>query len=255
MRVHCTANDLSTPVLGKVVEPPLEMSPKKVSGRQPAEKGRWIRPWELGDEWEIPPTSKPTYQVWNAGFSLARLEETLDSLRQSQLWLSNSLRLLAESVNDDQHGWDARLHQVKECVQSMDWRLLALEDKVAKLQAEQTEAQGMRDAQITARLDAFHVRLLALEGVQQLHGTTHEPAAAELRRDICNQLLCMATVLNNSELDEPAVSPLEERIRAAQQVAAALRSPGRSVGNSRVPSPAPSARERALPSTPPSVRS
>ena len=70
----------------------------------------------------------------------------------------------------------------------------------------------MRDRQITARLDAFCVRLLALEGVQQLHATAREPAAAELRRDMCEQLLCMAMLLNNSmELEELAASPLEAR--------------------------------------------
>jgi hypothetical protein len=173
---------------------------------------------------------------------MGRLEITLDQLRQSQLYLSNALRLLADSVNTDQHEWNALLHEVREKVQSIDWRLLALEDKVTKLQAESTHAQRMRDSQITARLDDFHVRLLALEGVQQLHGTTCEPAAAELRRELCDQLLRMATVLNNRELDEPAAPPIQAQINAAKAVAAALRgpSPGRSVGHSRAASPAPS---------------
>ena len=125
----------------------------------------------------------------------------------------------------------------------MDWRISALGGKVTKLQAETTQAQGMRDSQITARLDAFHVRLLALEGVQQLHGTTCEPAAAELRRELCDQLLRMATVLNNRELDEPEAPPMQAQINAAKAVAKALRghSPAvRSVGNSRAASPAPS---------------
>ena len=143
---------------------------------------RWQRPWELGDpEWETTLTSKPAYEPWSAGFSLSRLEITLDSLRQSQLWLSSSLRLLAESVNTDQGERDLLVYELKEKVQSMDWRLSALEDKVTKLQAETTQAQGMRDSQITARLDAFCARrLLALEGVHQLRGTAREPAAAEL---------------------------------------------------------------------------
>ena len=120
---------------------------------------RWQRPWELGDpEWETTLTSKPAYEPWSAGFSLSRLEITLDSLRQSQLWLSSSLRLLAESVNTDQGERDLLVYELKEKVQSMDWRLSALEDKVTKLQAETTQAQGMRDNQITARLDAFCAR-------------------------------------------------------------------------------------------------
>ena len=72
---------------------------------------------------------------------------------------------------------------------------------------------------------------MALEGVHQLRGTAREPAAAELRRDICDQLLRMAMLLNNSrELEEPAASPLEAR------------GPGSCGGSPvrRVPSPAPS---------------
>ena len=74
----------------------------------------------------------------------------------------------------------------------MGWRLSALEEKITGLQADiaaQTQQGIMRDRQITDRLDALDLRLLALEGVQQGHGTTREPAAAELRQDICNQLL------------------------------------------------------------------
>ena len=120
---------------------------------------RWQRPWELGDPaWETTLTSKPAYEPWSVGFSLSRLDITLDSLRQSQLWLSSSLRLLAESVNTDQGERDLLVYELKEKVQSMDWRLSALEDKVTKLQAETTQAQGMRDSQITARLDAFCAR-------------------------------------------------------------------------------------------------
>ena len=142
----------------------------------------WQRPWKLGDpEWETTLTSKPSYEPWSVGFSLSRLEITLDSLRQTQLWLSSSLRILAESVNTDQGGRDLLVYGLKEKVQSMDWRLSALEDKVTELQAEATQTQGMRDSQITARLDAFCARcLLALEGVHQLRGTAREPAAAEL---------------------------------------------------------------------------
>jgi chromosome segregation ATPase len=167
---------------------------------------------------------------------MGKLEVTLDSLRQSQLWLSNSLRLLADSVNTDQNERDVLVYEVKEKVQSMGWRLSALEDKVSRLQ-EQIAAQGMRDNQITDRLDALHVRLLALEGVQQ--GTAHEPSVAELRQDICDQLLRMATLLGNKQYEEP-VSPIEAQIRAAQDVARVLRSPARSVGTSRAASPAPS---------------
>ena len=72
------------------------------------------------------------------------------------------------------------MYELKEKVQSMDWRLSALEDQVTKVQAGATQAQGMRDSQITARLDAFCDRLLPLEGVHQLRGTAREPAAAEL---------------------------------------------------------------------------
>ena len=89
------------------------------------------------------------------GFFLSRLEITLDSLRQSQLWLSSSLRLLVESVNTDQGERDLLVYELKEKVQSMDWCPSALEDNVTKLQAETTQAQGIRDSQITARLDAF----------------------------------------------------------------------------------------------------
>ena len=91
----------------------------------------------------------------------------------------------------------------------------------------------MRDNHIAARLYAFCVRFLALEGVQQLHATAREPAAAELRRDICDQLLRVAMLLNTSrELEEPAASPLEAR------------GPGSCGGSPvrRVPSPAPSVR-------------
>ena len=90
--------------------------------------------------------------------SLGVLEITLDSLRQSQLWLSSSLRLLAESVNTDQGERDVLVYEFKEKNQSLDWLLSALEDKVTKLQAEATQAQGMRDSQSTARLDAFCAR-------------------------------------------------------------------------------------------------
>ena len=45
-----------------------------------------------------------------------------------------------------------------------------------------------------------------------MRGTAREPAAAELRRDICDQLLRMTMLLNSSrELEEPAASPLEAR--------------------------------------------
>jgi len=175
---------------------------------------------------------------------MRKLEITLGSLRQSQLWLSNSLRLLAESVNTDHNERDLLVYEVREKVQSMGWRLSALEEKITGLQADiaaQTQQGIMRDRQITDRLDALDLRLLALEGVQQGHGTTREPAAAELRQDICNQLICIATLLNNREYEEPA-SPLEARIRAAREVAKVLRSPARSVGTSRAPSPAPSVR-------------
>ena len=159
---HHTASALhrQPPPLGKY-STPLEMPPKKMSGPQPAEgeNMRWQRLWELGDpEWETTLTSKPAYEPWSAGFSLNRLDITLDSLRQSQLWLSSSLRLLAESVNTDQGERDLLVYELKEKVQSMDWRLSALEDNVTKLQAETTQAQGMRDSQITARLDAFCAR-------------------------------------------------------------------------------------------------
>ena len=219
------------------------MPPKKKTHTPDEPAAKYQRPWELGDpDWETTPTSPPKYEPWSAGFSWTRLEITLDQLRQSQLYLSNALRLLADSVNTDQRDRDLLVYELKDKVQSMDWRLLALEDKVTKLQAETAHTQGMRDSQITARLDALHVRLLALEGVQQLHGTTCEPAAAELRRELCDQLLRMATVLNNRELDEPAAPPMQARINAARAVAEALRgkSPGRSVGNSRAASPAPS---------------
>ena len=128
--------------------PPLEMPPKKMSGPQPAEgkNMRWQRPWELGDpEWETTLTSKPAYEPWSVGFSLSRLEITLDSLRQSQLWLSSSLRLLAESVNTDQGERDLLVYELKEKVQSMDWRLSALEDKVSHQAARRNNASA-RDA-------------------------------------------------------------------------------------------------------------
>jgi len=105
----------------------------------------------------------------------------------------------------------------------------------------QIAAQGVRDKQITDRLDALHGRLLALEGVQR--GTTHEPSVAVLRHEICDQLLRMATVLGNRQYEEP-VSPIdiEAQIRAAQEVARVLRSPARSVCTSRAVSPARSVR-------------
>ena len=219
------------------------MSPKKKQQTPDEPAATYRRPWELGDpDWETTPTSPPKYEPWSAGFSLSRLEITLDQLRQSQLYLSNALRLLADSVNTDQRERDLLVYELKEKVQSMDWRLLALEDKITKLQAETAHTQGMRDSQITARLDALHVRLLALEGVQQMHGTTCEPAAAELRRELCDQLLRMSVVLNNRELDEPAAPPIEAQLRYARRFAEVVRgqSPGRSVGNSRAASPAPS---------------
>lgn len=48
------------------------------------------------------------------GFSMDRLEITLDSLQQSQLWLSNSLRLLADSVNTDQNERDLLVFEMRE---------------------------------------------------------------------------------------------------------------------------------------------
>jgi len=60
---------------------------------------------------------------------MRKLEITLGSLRQSQLWLSNSLRLLAESVNTDHNERDLLVYEVREKVQSMGWRLSALEER------------------------------------------------------------------------------------------------------------------------------
>ena len=218
----------------------LEMPPKKKSGPQhsQSEEGqRWHRPWELGDpDWETTPKSRPTYEPWKETFSWKRLEITLDQLRQSQLWLSNNLRLLAESVNTDQGARDASVYEVKDKCRGIEWRLSALEERVSTLQG-QIAAQGVRDKQITDRLDALHDRLLALEGVQR--GTTHEPSVTVLRQEICDQLLRMATVLGNKQYEEP-VSPMQAQIRAAQEVARVLRSPARSVGTSRAASPAPS---------------
>ena len=94
----------------------------------------------------------------------------------------------------------------------------------------QRRRKGCATAKSPLDLMPFCARLLALEGVHQLHGTAREPAAAELRRDICDQLLRMAMLLNNSrELEEPAASPLEAR------------GPGSCSGSPvrRVPSPAP----------------
>lgn len=169
---------------------------------------------------------------------MKRLEVTLDQLRQSQLWLSNSLRLLAEGVNTDQRERDLLVFELKDKVLGLTWRLNALEEKVAQVQEESLAAQS-RSSGVINRLDTLERRLLALEGVAS--GTTREPSAAELRQDICDQLLRMATVLGNTQLEQSA-SPLEARIRAAQDVARVLRSPGRSVDHSRASSPAPSVR-------------
>jgi len=129
----------------------------------------------------------------------------------------------------------------------MGWHISALEDKVTQLQAQiaaQVQDSDMTDAQ--NRLNAFHFRLLALEGVGRgtAGGPSDSDSAAELRQDISDQLLRMATLLNNKHCEEPTESSLslQARIRAAQDVARVLRSPARSVGTSRGQSPAPSVR-------------
>ena len=57
---------------------------------------------------------------------MRKLEITLGSLRQSQLWLSNSLRLLAESVNTDHNERDLLVYEVREKVQSMKYGVAPL---------------------------------------------------------------------------------------------------------------------------------
>ena len=221
---------------------------KKTGVAQPAEgrDTRWRRPWELGDpDWETMPTSQPTYEPWRKGFPMERLEITLDSLRQSQLWLSNSLRLLADSVNTDQNERDLLVFEMREKIQSMGWHIAGLETKISELQAKRAaQEQDIKDTQ--NRLDTFHLRLLALERVERgtACGPSDSDSAAELRQDISDQLLRMATLLNNKHCEEPTESSLslQARIRAAQDVARVLRSPARSVGTSRAQSPAPSVR-------------
>jgi len=168
---------------------------------------------------------------------MKRLEITLDQLRQSQLFLSNSLRLLVESINTDQRERDTLVHELKQDIIGLRWNMDALQEKVKRLQEELLAAQS-----VNSRLDSLDRRLLALEGVAS--NTQHDRSAAELRQDLADQLLRMATVLGTGRLEdsESSPSPLEARIRMAQDVARVLRSPCRSVDHSRASSPAPSAR-------------
>ena len=108
------------------------------------------------------------------------------------------------------------------------------------------KGQGAEITQFTDQLTTIMSRLTALENRTGDAAPTAKIAAAELRQDISDQLLRMAAVIGcrtgPADFIATAAS-IEERIRAAQEVARVMRSPlARSVAESRASSPAPSLR-------------
>ena len=218
--------------------------PSKKKGPQASQTQgqRFQRPWELGDpSWETIPTTRPEYFPWQQSFSWERLEVTLDSLRQGELWLSGSLRALAESVNEDCHARDELVYQTQQLANALKLQLESLGAEVRAATVASLE-QGKALTHLSDQLEVIMSRLTVLEN----HANTADPAAtatAALRQDISDQLLRMGAVIGCRArmIDVTSQgSTIEERVRAAQEVAF-MRSPlSRSVAQSRGSSPAPS---------------
>ena len=224
--------------------------PSKKKGSQASQTQkqgqRFQRPWELGDPtWESIPATVPEYHPWKKSCSKELLEVTLDDLRQGELWLSGSLRLLAESVNEDCHARDELVYQTREQASALKMHLERLEAEV-RAATVAIQEQGKAITHLSDQQGAIMSRLTALESRTGAAAPTADIAAAELRQDISDQLLRMAAVIGcrtgHADVIATAAS-IEERIRAAQEVARVMRSPlARSVAESRASSPAPSLR-------------
>ena len=202
---------------------------------------RFQRPWELGDPtWESIPTTRPEYIRWFQSFSWKQLEVTLDSLRQGELWLSGSLRALAESVNEDCHARDELVYQTQQLANALKLQLESLGAEVRAATVASLE-QGKALTHLSDQLEVIMSRLTVLEN--QANTADAATATAALRQDISDQLLRMGAVIGCRArmIDVTSQgSTIEERVRAAQEVAF-MRSPlSRSVAQSRGSSPAPS---------------
>ena len=202
---------------------------------------RLQRPWELGDPtWESIPTTRPEYIRWFQSFSWKQLEVTLDSLRQGELWLSGSLRALAESVNEDCHARDELVYQTQQLANALKLQLESLGAEVRAATVASLE-QGKALTHLSDQLEVIMSRLTVLEN--QANTADAATATAALRQDISDQLLRMGAVIGCRArmIDVTSQgSTIEERVRAAQEVAF-MRSPlSRSVAQSRGSSPAPS---------------
>ena len=218
------------------------MPPKKKGPQASQTQGqRFQRPWELGDpSWESIPTTRPEYYPWSQSFSMHRLEVTLDSLRQGELWLSGSLRALAESVNEDCHARDELVYQTQQLANALKLQLESLGAEVRAATVASLE-QGKALTHLSDQLEVIMSRLTVLEN--QANTADAATATAALRQDISDQLLRMGAVIGCRArmIDVTSQgSTIEERVRAAQEVAF-MRSPlSRSVAQSRGSSPAPS---------------
>jgi septal ring factor EnvC (AmiA/AmiB activator) len=223
------------------------MAPKKKATQTaPIREVRYQRPWELGDPaWEVTPTEVPPYYVWDHNMDFERLETTLDSLRQGELWLSNSLRLLAQSVSEDTNARDELIYELRERIGSLKWRLDSIEADVKTLNVTM-QAQQDTTRQLAAQLGDITTRLEHIEARQ-----SHAPSAradsetSELRQTISDQLMRMAAIIGCRIPDNDPIIPsvsVAEQIRAAQNVARVLRTPPviSSIPGSRASSPAPS---------------
>ena len=217
--------------------------PSKKNGPQASQTQgqRFQRPWELGDPtWESIPTTRPEYIRWFQSFSWKQLEVTLDSLRQGELWLSGSLRALAESVNEDCHARDELVYQTQQLANALKLQLESLGAEVRAATVASLE-QGKALTHLSDQLEVIMSRLTVLEN--QANTADAATATAALRQDISDQLLRMGAVIGCRARQSDVTlggSTIEERIRAAQEVAF-MRSPlSRSVAESRGSSPAPS---------------
>ena len=217
--------------------------PSKKKGPQASQTQgqRFQRPWELGDPtWESIPTTRPEYIRWFQSFSWKQLEVTLDSLRQGELWLSGSLRALAESVNEDCHARDELVYQTQQLANALKLQLESLGAEVRAATVASLE-QGKALTHLSDQLEVIMSRLTVLEN--QANTADAATATAALRQDISDQLLRMGAVIGCRArmIDVTSQgSTIEERVRAAQEVAF-MRSPlSRSVAQSRGSSPAPS---------------
>jgi len=217
--------------------------PSKKKGPQAShtQEQRFQRPWELGDPtWESIPTTRPEYIPWLQSYEWKDLEITLDTLRQGELWLSGSLRALAQSVNDDCHARDELVYQTQKQAHDLKLQLESLGAEVRAATVASLE-QSKVITHLSNQLEAIMSRLTVLEN--QANTADAATATAALRQDISDQLLKMGAVIGCRArmIDVTSQgSTIQERVRAAQEVAF-MRSPiSRSVAESRGSSPAPS---------------